>query len=148
LRRHYNGETVDTSEIVVGGGDDLGIDSIAVIVNGSLVTDVEGLEEHADLSGHFDVTFIFSQAKTSSSFDAGEIGDFGFGVRDFFEEKNPKLPRNDDVKSAIEVMAAVYKLAKNFRPGNPICQLYYVTTGTWKAEAACEGRRAALLLTT
>ena len=26
LRRHYNGESIDTADIVVGGGDDLGID--------------------------------------------------------------------------------------------------------------------------
>lgn len=90
VRRHYNGEAIDSSDIVVGSGGDTSIDGIAIIVNGSLVTDVESLEEHADLSGNFDVTFVFVQAKRSSSFDASEIGSFGFGVRDFFEA-TPRL---------------------------------------------------------
>ena len=146
LRRHYNGESIDTSDINVGGGGDLGIDSFVTLVNGTVVTDIEGVEEQAEVSGNFDVTFIFTQAKTSSSFDAGEIGDFGFGVRDFFDEKTPKLPRNDQIKSAIEIMSEIYKkLAKNFRPGNPVCHLYYVTTGTWNAPEACEVRRQAVI---
>ena len=78
--RHYNGEAIDTSDVVVGSGGDTGIDGIGIIVNGSLVTDVEGLEEHADLSGNFDVTFVFVQAEQSSSFDASKIGNFGFGA--------------------------------------------------------------------
>jgi len=145
LRRHYNGESIDTADIVVGGGDDLGIDSVAALVNGTVVTDIESLEEYAELGGYIDVTFIFTQAKTSSSFDAGEIGDFGFGVRDFFDEKNPKLPRNDQIKGAAEIMSGIYALAKSFRPGNPVCQLYYVTTGTWNAPDACEARRQAVV---
>ena len=85
VRRHYNGETLDTSDVVIGSGGDTGIDGIAIIVNGSIVSDVESVEEHADLSGNFDVTFVFVQAERSASFDASKIGNFGFGVRDFFE---------------------------------------------------------------
>jgi hypothetical protein len=61
VRRHYNGETFVTDEIHTGGAGDTGIDAIAILVNGSLIVDVESLEEHADLSGHFDVSFIFVQ---------------------------------------------------------------------------------------
>jgi hypothetical protein len=31
-----------------------------------------------------------------------------------------------------------------FRPGNPVCRLYYVTTGTWTADANLEARRVAV----
>ena len=67
------------------------------------------------------------------------------GVRDFFDEKNPKLPRNNQIKNSAEIMSGIYELAKNFRPGNPVCQLYYVTTGTWNAPDACEARRQAVV---
>src|SRR5713101_9304973 len=43
VRRHYS-QTFDTSDIATGSGGDTGIDAIAIIVNGILVTDVETFE--------------------------------------------------------------------------------------------------------
>jgi hypothetical protein len=90
--RHYN-ETFDTDDILVGTAS--GIDGIAVIVNGILVTDAETLEEF-DSAGELDVTFIFIQADRGTSFDAAKIGNFGFAVTDFFKDQ-PTLPRNEQV---------------------------------------------------
>lgn len=45
VHRHH-AETFDPSEIVTGGGGDTGIDAIAIIVNGALITDLEALQEH------------------------------------------------------------------------------------------------------
>lgn len=143
VRRHYNGETFVTDEIHTGGSGDTGIDAIAILVNGSLIVDVEGLAEHADLSGHFDVSFIFVQADRGAGFDGKKLSDFGFGVKDFFESK-PKLARNDAIKNAAEIMDALYKSGTKFRPGNPICRLYFVTTGTWQNDHDLEARRTAI----
>jgi hypothetical protein len=143
VRRHYNGETFDTDEIHTGGGGDLGIDAIAILVNGTLVADVESLVELADLGGHFDVTFVFVQADRGSSFDGKKISDFGFGVKDFFESR-PKLKRNAQIDAAVEIMDAIYQSGTRFRPGNPACRLYYVTTGTWTKDADLEARRIAV----
>jgi hypothetical protein len=143
VRRHYTGETFDTEEIHMGGGGDTGLDAVAVLVNGSLVTDVEALGEHVDLSGHLDVSFIFIQADRGSSFDGKKISDFGFGVKDFFDP-SPKLARNKSVKEAASVMETLYKNGTRFRPGNPVCRLYYVTTGTWVSDHDLEARRSAV----
>lgn len=143
VRRHYNGESFATDEIHIGGGGDTGIDALAILVNGSIVTDVSSLQEHIDLSGHFDVTFVFVQAERSAGFDGKKINDFGFGVKDFFAPQ-PKLRRNDAIKYAAEVMDALYKSGTKFRPGNPICRMYYVTTGTWQGDHDLEARRAAV----
>lgn len=102
VRRHFS-ETFDTADIATGSGDDTGIDGIAIIVNGSLVTDLEALEEHVNTVGHLDVTFVFVQAASGASFDAKTIGNFGFGVLDFFREK-PNLTRNEKVSAAAEIM--------------------------------------------
>lgn len=142
-RKHYNGETFATDEIYMGGGGDTGLDSIAILVNGSIVTDVESLQEHADLSGNFDVSFIFVQASRSAGFDGKKVSDFGFGVKDFFASQ-PKLKRNDIINYTAEVMETLYKSGTKFRPGNPICRLYYVTTGTWQGDHDLEARRAAV----
>ena len=140
VRRHYTGETFDTDEIHMGGGGDTGLDAVAILVNGSLVTDVEALSEHVDLSGHLDVSFIFVQADRGSSFDGKKVSDFGFGVKDFFDP-NPKLTRNQAVKEVAAIMETLYNKGTRFRPGNPVCQLYYVTAGTWLGDKDLEARR-------
>lgn len=140
--RHIE-DTFDTADVVTGAGGDTGIDSISIIVNGALVTDPELVEELAATNGHVDATFVFVQAERSSAFESAKIGQFGFGVADFFKDK-PTLPRNDKVTQAAEVMAAVYAKSGRFTRGNPTCRLYYATTGRWSGDKALEARRSAV----
>lgn len=141
--RHLE-DSFDTSDVVSGSGADTGIDAIAVIVNGALVTDPEFVEELATTNGFIDATFVFVQAERSSAFETAKIGQFGFGVVDFFKER-PTLPRNDKVTAASEVMAAVYERSNRFTRGNPVCKLYYATTGRWTGDKALEARRGAVV---
>jgi hypothetical protein len=142
-RRHFS-ESFDTNDVITGSGGDTGIDAIAVIVNGSLVADLEELREQITVAGYLDVTFVFVQAHSAAGFDAKTIGNFGFGVLDFFSEA-PKLPRNENVAAAAEIMAAIFKESSKFKRGNPACRLYYVTTGKWQGDETLEGRRAAVV---
>jgi hypothetical protein len=73
---------------------------------------------------------VFVQAETASGFDAAKIGNFAFGVADFFKE-TPVLPRNQSIIDAAEIMTAIYSRSTRFNGGNPSCRLYYVTTGKW-----------------
>jgi hypothetical protein len=132
VRRHYSDSTFAPGDLVTGSGGDTGIDAIAIIVNNNLVTDVDTVEDLLALNGYLDVTFVFVQAERSPHFDSAKIGKFGFGVKDFFGEG--KLPRNDAIKNFAEIMDALYEKSGKFRPKNPACHLYYVTTGTWNAE--------------
>jgi AIPR protein len=134
--RHYS-ETFDAEELLVG--DATGIDAIAVIVNGSLVTDSEELDEELN-APELDVTFVFVQADRSASFDAGKLGNIGFATADFFKD-NPTIPRNAEVKAAAELMAKLYQQSSKFRRGNPVCRMYYVTTGNWTDDQTLEARR-------
>jgi hypothetical protein len=138
--RHHS-ETFDTADIVVS---DTGIDGIAIIVNGVLMTDVDTVEELAQRNNYLDVTFVFVQADRGASFDASKIGGFSFGVTDFFKEK-PQLPQNKAMKDASEIMTAIYKRSGKFSRGNPICRLYYVTTGKWIGDTTLEARRQAAI---
>jgi hypothetical protein len=138
--RHY-GESFDTEDVLVGSAT--GIDGIAVIVNGMLITDVESLEE-MDSAAELDVTFIFVQADRGSGFDAAKIGNFGFAVSDFFREQ-PTLPQNEKISSAADIMSAVYKRSTKFKRGNPACRLYYATTGTWVGDSVLESRLKAVV---
>ena len=91
--RHFS-ETFDTHDVVTGEGADTGIDAVGIVVNGTLVNDEELVAELAEANGYLDVTFIFVQAERSASFDSSKIGQFGFGVVDFFSE-SPKLPATE-----------------------------------------------------
>jgi hypothetical protein len=93
---HYS-ESFSSEDIAVGGGGDTGIDCIAVLVNGTIVTEPEEIADLADTNGYLDVSFVFTQAERSSSFETAKIGQFVFGVSDFFSE-TPQLPQNDRVQ--------------------------------------------------
>lgn len=96
--RHYN-ESFDTADLLVGSAT--GIDAVATIVNGDLVTDAESLAE-LDEAGELDVTFVFVQADRGSGFDAAKLGNFGYAALDFFSmnpsyrgpRKYPQPPRS------------------------------------------------------
>lgn len=118
---------------MTGSGGDTGIDGVAVIANGILITDLDAFKELAEKASYLEVSFIFIQAERSAGFEAKTIGNFGFGVRDFFSE-SPKLPRNESIARAAEIMTAIFNASSKFR-GNPSCRLYYVTTGAWAGDA-------------
>jgi hypothetical protein len=132
VRRHYSESTFDPDDLVTGSGGDTGFDSVAIIVNNNLVTDVDTVEDLLSLNGYLDVTFVFVQSSRSPHFEGAKIGTLGFGVKDFFGDG--KLTRNDAVRGYAEIMKALYDKSAKFRPRNPSCHLYYATTGTWNNE--------------
>lgn len=149
VKQHHNIH-FDTEDVVTGDGDhnqqgndghgsDTGIDGIAIIVNGSLVTDVEALSQYGAESASLDVQFIFIQTERSSGFNAAKIGTFGTGVMDFFSEK-PRLKRNAKISAAAEIQAAIYEMSPKFDRGNPSCKLYYVTNGKWQDDSTLQAR--------
>jgi hypothetical protein len=138
LRRHYS-RSFSTDDIVIGQGADTGIDAIAIIVNNVLVTDVDTLEELVEQNDYVDPTFVFVQAETSAGFTTAKIGQFSYGVVDFFA-KTPKLPRCPEIVALAEIMDLIVgKYAAKLRP--PKCYMYYVTTGIWTNDANLVARR-------
>jgi hypothetical protein len=59
--KHYT-ESFNFDDVHVGTGGDCGIFCIAIILNGSLVTAPEEIEDLAETNEYLDVTFIFNQA--------------------------------------------------------------------------------------
>lgn len=127
------GEEFDLEDVHTGGGNDLGVDGLAVIVNGSLVLDMQEVEDLAASNKYLEVEFIFCQAKSGAGFSGVEISNLFFGVKDFFST-TPALPRNETI-SAREILAkSIYKKSNLFKRGNPKACLYYVTTGKWQED--------------
>lgn len=85
------------ADVVVGDGDDCGIDAIAILVNGMLITSQDEIDDLLEINRKLsEINFVFVQAKTSSNFDYSEMGTFGTGVKDFFAD-NPQMRRNDAI---------------------------------------------------
>lgn len=81
-------EHFDISDIVTGGGSDAGIDGIAIIANNVLIHSQEEFDDLAEQTHTItDLKFIFIQAKTSPTFNGGDIATFGFGVCDLLKEQ-------------------------------------------------------------
>jgi len=141
--RRQHSETFDTSDIVMGGGGDTGIDGFAAIVNSVLVADANEFEDIASTASNLDVVFVFIQAEQSPSFDGAKILTFGYGVLDFFSDL-PKLHRSDAIQGAADLMRAIYAKSSKFKRDNPACKLYYVTTGKWNEDQNLVARRDTL----
>ncbi len=118
--------------VTVGEGNDTGIDGVAIIVNGQLVETIDEIDDLLEKNGSLEVTYIFTQAKTSSSFDSAQINTFAFGIKDFFSE-TPQLVRNADIAKFAELSDHLYNNAASFRE-NPNLKMYFVTTGTWTGD--------------
>lgn len=140
---HY-GESFQTEDIHVGSGGDAGIDCIAIIANGCLISDPDEIGDLATNSSYLDATFIFVQAERSASFESAKIGQFGFGVQDFFAE-HPSLVQNDRIKLMSSITTEIFNRSSRFKKGNPQCLLYYVTTGRWTDDTNLVARRDAVI---
>ncbi|RAM51928.1 MAG: AIPR protein [Hapalosiphonaceae cyanobacterium JJU2] len=128
----------DVEATTVGGSNDNAIDGIAILVNDYLATSEEEIDYFRKSLRRFDVKFIFIQSKTSATFDSGHLGNFLFGVRSFFEEQ-PAIPMNPQLKNLRELKDYIYTFSIDMdKP--PVCEMHYVTTGTWTGDANLEGR--------
>jgi hypothetical protein len=128
----YN-KTFDVNSITVGSGSDTGIDGLAIIVNGHLVEDVSEVDDLLEQNGMLEVTYIFIQSKTTSSFDTASMFKFYHGVADFFEDV-PKLPQNEDIKDRYEISNYIFDHASSLKK-SPRCKTYFVTTGVVREDA-------------
>ena len=64
---------------------------------------------------------------------------FIFGVRDFFSDQ-PSLTRNEFIDKKAELAEYIYLQSTRMVNRNPICKLFYVTTGNWTGESDLQAR--------
>ncbi|MCD7717394.1 MAG: AIPR family protein [Lachnospiraceae bacterium] len=132
-------ESYNLEDIVIGDGGDCGIDAIAIIANGTMITSSDEIEDLLEINNKLsEISFIFVQAKSSSNFDYGDMGTFGSGVRDFFSDR-PQMVRNDAVKEKSKLVEYIFSRATYIKR-KPTCYLYYITTGKWVDDQNCVAR--------
>lgn len=138
IAQHYS-ETYNVEDIITGDGGDSGIDAMAIIVNGKMITSKEEIDDLVELNKVlYDINFIFVQAKSSSKFDYSLMGTFGVGVKDFFSER-PQMIRNCQIQDKNSIVTYVFSKMK-YAKNKPNCYLYYISTGKWVDDKNCMGR--------
>ncbi len=132
-------EIFDLNDVITGAGGDCGIDSMAILANGTLVTSKEEIDDLITINkALLDISLIFIQTKTSSNFSGGEIGTFGSGVLDFFSD-TPQFVRNNFIDEKSKLVEYIFSKAIYIKE-KPSCYLYYVTTGRWVGDQNCSAR--------
>ena len=122
-------EEFDFNVVATGQGE-FGIDGIAIIVNDAIVDDEEQLDDIIAHSPVLQVQFLFTQAKTSSGLNSGEMSKFFQAVLDFFQEE-ASFNQNERILELQRIKNRLYQAAAKFVRGLPKISLYYATTGTW-----------------
>lgn len=133
------GEEFDVEDLHTGGGDDLGIDGVAVIVNGTMVRDAEEVDDLASTNRYLEVELVFCQAKSGSGFSGNEISSFFYGIKELLSAK-PSISRNTRVAEKEALIRGIYKKSPLFKRGNPKVRMYYATTGKWVDDAKLNAR--------
>ncbi|WP_227724416.1 AIPR family protein [Yersinia proxima] len=126
-----NRSSFELNDIHTGSGGDCGIDGLLITVNGRIIESIDGFIDFIKECTYLDVDLTFIQAKTSSSFDNGEMSSFINGIKDFLSDE-PQLVQNQKIKEAKELWEAILTRSDMMHNRRPICRLYYVTTGTWQ----------------
>jgi len=107
-----------------------GIDSIAIFVNGRLVTCKEDINAHA-VAKRLDAKLVFIQSKRSISVDTGDLLKFITAVKAFFDG-DELLLRHEEIKEKYELYNELFtsENAKFTSSCKPKCELYFATTGS------------------
>jgi hypothetical protein len=122
----FAADQVDPYELVYEGADP-GIDGAMVFLGDRAVFTVEELEELLSASKReFEVTFVFTQVKTSTSWTKTEIDSFVSNLVDFLSE-NPAQPHSEFLANIKSIFQLIYKNIGRVHGGLPNLEAYFVS---------------------
>ncbi len=123
----YSVDNLNYQEVHTGDGNDCGIDGIMILINDTIVTNLDQLSDLID-TRKFEAKFVFVQAKTSSNFDSGEMLKTGLGVKGLFSSQVSIV--NDKILKYKKIIDAIFCKSSRMK-SQPECLVYYVTSGKW-----------------
>lgn len=143
LRKHHQLEAGDlVDSVLVGGGGDGGIDAIVILVNGRPVRTKEDVDFFVEKLRRLEVDFVFIQVKSSPKFQTKDIGQFTFGIEQFFSTVlniSSHIQFRSEIQEFIDLACYIYKQSIQMQ-NNPKCYFYYVTSGKWTENTDLIGR--------
>lgn len=121
-----SGENVDpfSAHLV---STEFGLDGVAIIVQGTLVVDVDEAANILDQIKNPQIDFYFFQSKTSSSFDYGEVRKFFDAIDGFFD--GSLIGESDQLDDLMAAKEYIYENGVSKKSPGVYC--YFVTTGRY-----------------
>lgn len=125
-------EEVILDECSVGGADDMGIDGLAIKVNGIFVSTKQDIDELVELNKQISIEFLFIQSKNKDKLDSGEYGKFADGIIDFLADEHHE-PHNEKIEAILQLKDYLFSDDIILRwKRNPIVRIYYIIFGQWR----------------
>ena len=118
------------NSIDVDPGGNFGIDGVAIFSNDNLIFSENDIESIKSKSNN--VHFIFTQGKTSSSINVGDISKFARAVQAFFKDKE-SINYSGNMLTKYNIKNKVFErdFSRNMSKDSPQCTLYYAYTGRY-----------------
>lgn len=114
-----------------GGGNDLGVDAFAILVDGELLHDADDVARVMDSRIRPVVDIVFVQAKTSSKFESRVMSDLADNLLHLVNEAELPYPASDDIRNIRRCLHdAVYGNVGKLAGRLPRLHVFYVTTGS------------------
>jgi len=138
LFQRFNSEIFDDvdylNKINLDNGQNFGIDGIGFLMNNTFVFNEDNINSFKETSQRFpsiNADIVFTQAKTSSKFESGEILKFFTAVKDFLNESEAiqKLEGIEEFKKLKTLFLSYETLNCINKSSSPNLHLYFVTTG-------------------
>lgn len=131
LYRYMNESSDSVDAVVTGGGNDLGIDIAAVIVNGVLMREPSEIETAIQGDGVSRAKIIFAQAKTSSRQESKMIAKFLSGVLHVTKagvEPDSNISLTGKLRDIADMLDVLVENQEKFEGMSFPLDLYYITT--------------------
>ncbi|MCG9746786.1 AIPR family protein [Shewanella sp. Isolate8] len=128
----------DLGDLSTGGGNDIGFDGAAFIVNGNIIANEEEVDFLVEKNGSLDVSIILIQTKNSVKFKGDQVGTLIFGIKSFFNKK-PAIPENDQISNLRKIKDKIYSKSIYF-DSPPVLKIFFATRGEWKEPEPIQGR--------
>lgn len=115
----------------VGGGDDTGIDGIAIKVGDFFVSSIAEIESALERNKKINFSFIFIQSKNKGTLDSGEFSKFADGICDFLSDIHHE-PHNEKIDNLLELKNYLMSDRVMLRWDNtPNVYVYYALSSEW-----------------
>jgi AIPR protein len=136
--KYLGGDIKLLDDIVIGGGDDEGVDIAAIVVNGEVVTDPDDVTTAVEDRDDNDVRAIFIQAKTSEKFDTKLIAKFLHGIEICTKAaaKRSSVSLGTGLTQTVAILRAVIDNIGRFRTTRIPVEIFFVTTAKQPSEDA------------
>jgi hypothetical protein len=126
-----------------GGGNDLGIDAVGILVNGELLHDAADVRQAVTDARRLDIRIVVVQAKTTAGFETKVVSDLAENLRHVVQPGKVRYAASEDVANFRDGLQAIYDNIAKLSGALPQLHIHYVTTGYQVADMVAAKARSA-----